>query len=132
LARRGAEFNFPAASIAKLADVRSQALEAVKIARKHGIKVGFGTDLLGPLWEEQSREFTLRSAGETPMEIILSATRINAEVLNQTGRLGEISVQAYADLLVLDKNPAENISILVDSGNIAMIMMGGRVYKNLL
>jgi len=132
LTRRGAEFKFPAGSISKLGSVRVRALEAVKIARKHGIKVGFGTDLLGPLWEEQSREFLLRSAIEKPMEIIVSATRINAEVLNQTGILGEISPGAYADILVLEKNPVEDISVLVDPDNIKMIMMAGKVYKNIL
>lgn len=132
LARRGAEFKFPEGSISKLADVRVQALDAVKIARKHGVKVGFGTDLLGPLWEEQSREFSLRAAIEKPMETIVSATRINAEVLNQTGRLGEISPQAYADILILDKNPAKDISVLVDPDNIKMIMMAGKVYKSIL
>jgi len=132
LARRGAEFKFPAASLNKLADVRVKALTAVKIARRHGIKIGFGTDLLGPLWDEQSHEFSLRSAVDKPMETILSATKINAEVLNQTGKLGEISVEAYADILVLDKNPAEDISVLVDPNNISMIMMAGKVYKNSL
>jgi len=132
LARRGAEFKFPEASLNKLADVRVQALTAVKIARRQGVKVGFGTDLLGPLWEEQSREFLLRAAIEKPMEIIVSATRINAEVLNQTGILGEISPQAYADILVLEKNPVEDISVLVDPDNIKMIMMAGKVYKNIL
>jgi imidazolonepropionase-like amidohydrolase len=132
LTRRGAEFKFPAGSIGKLGSVRVQALEAVKIARKQGVKIGFGTDLLGPLWEEQSREFLLRSTIEKPMDIIISATRINAEVLNQAGKLGEISPQAFADLIILDKNPVEDISTLIYRTSIKMIMMAGRVYKNTL
>jgi len=132
LTRRGAEFQFPAASLSKLTGVRVQALAAVKTARKHGVKIGFGTDLLGPLWEEQSREFLLRATIETPMETIISATRVNAEVLNQSGRLGEISEDAAADILVLDRNPAEEIAALVDPGHIRLIMMAGKVYKNTL
>ncbi len=132
LSRRGAEFKFPAESLAKLASVRGQALEAIKIARKNGVKVGFGTDLLGPLWEEQSNEFSLRSAVERPIDTILSATKINAEVLNRTGKLGEISADACADILILDKNPLEDISSLVDSSSIRMVMKTGKVYKNTL
>ena len=132
LARRGAEYQFPEVSISKIASVRVQALEAVKIARKHGVKIGFGTDLLGPLWEEQSNEFTLRSRVERPIDTILSATKINAEVLNQSGNLGEISEQASADILILAKDPVEDISAITDSRNIRMVMKAGTIYKNTL
>ncbi|MCX6697030.1 MAG: amidohydrolase family protein [Methanoregula sp.] len=132
LARKGAEYNFPEESINKLGSVRVKALEAVKIARKHGVKIGFGTDLLGPLWEEQSNEFTLRSSVEKPIDTIISATKINAEVLNQSGNLGEISEQACADILILGKNPVEDISAITDHNNIKMVMKAGTIYKNTL
>jgi imidazolonepropionase-like amidohydrolase len=132
LARRGSEYQFPEVSINKIASVRVQALEAVKIARKHGVKIGFGTDLLGPLWEEQSNEFTLRSHVEKPIDTILSATKINAEILNESGNLGEISEQASADILVLGKNPVEDISAIADSRNIQMVMKAGTIFKNTL
>jgi imidazolonepropionase-like amidohydrolase len=132
LARRGAEFDFPAVSLAKIGAVRERALEAVKTARRHGVKVGFGSDLLGPLWEEQSNEFSLRSAVENPMDTIISATRVNAEVLGLTGKLGEISPGACADIIILDKNPAADISALTDSRRIKMIMKAGKIYKNTL
>ncbi|WP_321507287.1 amidohydrolase family protein [uncultured Methanoregula sp.] len=132
LARRGAEYQFPEVSINKIASVRVQALEAVKIARRHGVKIGFGTDLLGPLWEEQSNEFALRSRVEKPIDTIISATKINAEVLNQSGNLGEISEKASADILILAKNPAEDISAITDRSNIRLIMKAGTIYKNTL
>jgi len=132
LARRGAEYRFPIESINKLGSVRVQALEAIRIARKHGVKIGFGTDLLGPLWEEQTNEFLLRSRVEKPIDTILSATKINAEVLNQSGNLGEISEQASADILVFGKNPVEDISAITDSRNIQVIMKAGTVCKNTL
>ncbi|MGV8125395.1 MAG: amidohydrolase family protein [Candidatus Xenobiia bacterium LiM19] len=132
LARRGAGYGFPAASIEKLGSVWVQALEAIRIVRRHGVKVGFGTDLLGPLWEEQSNEFRLRAGVEKPMEIIISATRINAEVLNQSGSLGEITEGATADLLILDKNPAEDILALTDHGRIKLIMKDGKIIRNTL
>ncbi|GAB6284032.1 MAG: amidohydrolase family protein [Methanoregula sp.] len=132
LARRGAEYNFPDVSITKLGSVRVQALEAVKIARKHGVKIGFGTDLLGPLWEEQTNEFLLRSRVEKPIDTILSATKINAEVLNQSGNLGEISEQACADICVFDKDPVSDITAITDSTHIRMIMKAGTVCKNTL
>jgi len=132
LARRGADYQFPEESIKKLGSVRVQALEAVKIARRHGIKIGFGTDLLGPLWEEQINEFTLRSTIEKPIDTIISATKINAEVLNQSGNLGEISEQAFADILILGKDPLKEITAITDNRNIQVIMKAGTIYKNTL
>lgn len=132
LARRGAEYGFPSVSIGKLGSVRVQALEAVRIARKHGVKIGFGTDLLGPLWEEQSNEFALRAGVEKPIDAILSATKINAEVLNQSGILGEISEQACADLLVLGRDPVEDITAITDSSTIRLVMKAGTIYKDTL
>jgi len=132
LARRGAEYRFPIESINKLGSVRVQALEAIRIARKHGVKIGFGTDLLGPLWEEQTNEFLLRSRVEKPIDTILSATKINAEVLNQSGNLGEISEQASADILVFGKNPVDDISAITDCKNIQLIMKAGTICKNIL
>jgi len=132
LARRGADYQFPEVSLNKLGSVRVQALDAVKIARKHGVKIGFGTDLLGPLWEEQINEFKVRSSIEKPIDTIISATKINAEVLNQSGNLGEISEQACADILILQKDPLKDISAITDSSNIQMIMKAGTIYKNTL
>jgi imidazolonepropionase-like amidohydrolase len=132
LARRGAQYQFPEVSLNKIASVRVQALEAVRIARKHGVKIGFGTDLLGPLWEEQSTEFILRSQIEKPIDTIISATKINAEVLNQSGTLGEITVQACADIIILAKNPVEDISAITDHTNIQLVMKAGAIYKNTL
>lgn len=66
------------------------------------------------------------------MEIIISATRINAEVLNQSGTLGEITEGAVADLLVLDGNPADDISVLTVRNRIKLIVKDGRIVKNTL
>nr|WP_321349411.1 amidohydrolase family protein [uncultured Methanoregula sp.] len=132
LARRGAAYGFPEVSLGKLGSVRVQALEAVRIARKHGVKIGFGTDLLGPLWEEQSNEFVLRSEVEQPIDTIISATKINAEVLNQSRNLGEISANAVADLLILAKDPSKDITVLTDRSNLLLIMKAGSICKNTL
>ncbi len=132
LSRRGAAFGFPAESIAKLAFVREQALDAIVTARKHQVRVGFGTDLLGTLWEEQSGEFLIRSSIERPIDTIRSATLINAELINAKGRLGELSPHAWADLLIVAGNPVDDIALLVDPNNIKLIMKAGKVYKNTL
>ncbi len=131
----GAEEGFPQESLKKLKDVVENALVAVKIAREEGVKIGFGTDLLGPrAGKMQSQEFVLRAKGsETPHQIISSATYINAEILQQEGKLGVIKEGAFADLIVVDGNPLEDISLLSGQGeHIPLVMKAGVVYKNLL
>lgn len=132
LANLGPKLGFPAESLNKISGVRSSGLEAIKIARSNGVKIGFGTDLLGiegQTWE--SKEFTIRSAVESPFETIKSATEVNAQILNQHGKLGVIAEGAFADLIVVDGNPLEQINLLAHQGeNLSLIMKDGVIYKN--
>ena len=66
-------------------------------------------------------------------EIIRSATLVNAEIVRQEGKLGELIPGAHADLLVVDGDPYRDISVFLGDGrNIPAIMLGGRFVKNAL
>ena len=66
-------------------------------------------------------------------EIIRSATLVNAEILRQEGRLGELVPGAHADLLVVDGDPYADISILAKpEASLQAIMVGGRFVANKL
>ncbi|PHQ80334.1 MAG: peptidase M38 [Coxiella sp. (in: Bacteria)] len=135
IASIGAEEGFPADSIAKVGEVLEVAVQAIEIAREAGVKVGFGTDLLGPRAHElQGDEFTIRGAGaETAHQIISSATAVNAEILQQEGTLGILQEKAFADLIVVDGNPLEDLSLLAGQGeHLVLIMKAGKIYKNTL
>jgi imidazolonepropionase-like amidohydrolase len=121
------------AMLAKLGLVREAGLNSIRICREAGVKLGFGTDLLGDSFDHQSGEFLIRSQVESPAQILHSATRVNAEILGQSDKLGVIATGAIADLLVLDRNPLEDLSALQDQGkHIAAIVKGGHIIKNLL
>ena len=95
--------------------------------------VAYGTDLLGPLQEEQSREFVLRAQVLSSMEIIRSATSVGARVLRREGKLGCLRADALADLLVVDGNPLKDISVLQSpEKSLLAIMKRGRFYRNRL
>lgn len=133
LEEEGRKHGWSAAMLDKLAVVKEAGLASVSICKKAGVKLGLGTDLLGDSFDHQSREFLIRSEIETPREILHSATRINAEILNRTGRLGEISAGALADILLLERNPFDDLGVLQDQGaHIPLIMKNGRIYKNTL
>lgn len=131
LAMKGAELGLSAASQEKLKIVLSAGLESLAVAKRAGVRLGFGSDLLGALQWEQSREFRVRSEVQSPFEVIVSATETNAELLNQAGRLGVIAPGALADLIVVDGDPLRDIGLLEAQGrHLAMIMKGGWLYKN--
>lgn len=123
----------PQVSIDKIKDVREAGLQAVEHAKAAGVPMGFGTDLLGETHHYQSLEFSIRAQVLSPFEIIRSATLINAELLNSTGELGVIAPGAYADLLVVDGNPLDDLNLLQEQGkHLQIIMKGGKIHKQTL
>jgi imidazolonepropionase-like amidohydrolase len=106
-------------------------LEVAKANLKHvqdaGIRVAFGTDT-GPagrfqgFFEHLELEMMVQS-GLTPMQAIVSATGNAAACWDKQGVIGTIAKGAQADLLVLAKNPLENIT---NTRTIDAIYIGGR------
>ena len=129
----GRALRFPETSLRKVNDVLDAGLASLEIAKRAGVPIGFGTDLLGETHEHQSREFAIRAKALTPAEILRSATRVNAEILGRAGELGVIAPGALADLLVVDGNPLEDVSVLEGQGErLRPILKAGRFYKNQL
>jgi imidazolonepropionase-like amidohydrolase len=132
LHRHGREFGFPEASMAKLGDVRAAGLGSLEILQRAGVKIGFGTDLLGPMHRYQSREFVIRAEAISPFDIMRSATTVNAELLNRSGELGVIAPGASADLISVDGDPLADISLLDGQGeHLTHIMKDGVFYKRM-
>jgi len=130
LHRFGGEFGFPEASMAKLGEVREAGLRSLEILQKAGVKIGYGTDLLGPMHRHQSREFVIRAEAMRPFDIIRSATTVNAELVNRAGELGVVAPGARADLIAVDGDPLADISLLDGQGeHLSHIMKDGVFYK---
>ncbi len=133
LHREGKQWGLPQVSIDKIKDVREAGLNAINHAKAAGVPMGFGTDLLGETHHYQSLEFSIRAQVLSPFEVIRSATIVNAELLNSTGELGVIAPGAYADLLVVDGNPLDDLNLLQEQGkHMQLIMKGGKIYKQTL
>jgi len=64
-------------------------------------------------------------AGRSPMEVIISATKINAEALGIDDRLGTLEVGKLADMIVVNGDPLKDIRVLCDKTNIVKIYKGG-------
>ncbi len=133
LSKHGPALGFPKVSLDKLDSVRGAGLEALELLRAAGVKMGFGTDLLGSMHEHQLSEFAIRAQVLPAVDILRQATSINAELLNRSGELGVVAPGALADLIVVDGDPIANIGLLSGQGEaVLLVMKGGAVYKDLL
>lgn len=101
----------------------------LKKCRAKGVKICFGTDAGTPFnfHGKQTREFELMvDAGFTPEEVLLAATRTNAEMMKMDSQIGSIEAGKFADIVAFDESPLENIKVM---NAVSFIMKDGKVYK---
>lgn len=128
LVEQGPALGLPSASVAKAQGVFEQGLAALAILQKAGVKIGFGTDLLGDTHVRQSEEFAIRGQVQTPQQVLASATTVAAEVLGRAGSLGVVAEGAIADLLVVDGNPLESLQVLTQpQSHLRLIVKEGAI-----
>ena len=130
---RGRQFGMSADQLVKNDLVIDGGLRSLEIAKRAGVPVAYGSDLLGQLQVDQSREFLFRAEVLKPIEIIRQATLVGADVVRQTGKLGVVEPGAFADLIVVDGDPLKNLGLFQDQGaHLSAIMKGGVFHKNRL
>jgi imidazolonepropionase-like amidohydrolase len=115
---------------------------AYALAKKHGVKLAWGTDTLfdPSLAARQGKQLAKMTRWFTPAQTLRMATRDNAELLAMSGprnpyagRLGVVEEGALADLLLVDGDPLANLSLVATpETSFVVIMKDGKVYKNLL
>ena len=112
-------------------------------AKKMGVKIAFGTDMLfDPVAASKQGKMVVKLKNWfSPYEALKMVTSTNAELLTlsgprhpyQEGPLGVIEVGAYADMLLVDGNPLENLDLIGDADkNFVVIMKDGKIYKNII
>jgi len=133
LIEMGKQLGFPAVSQEKAEYAFKHAVSGMDLMRKAGVKICYGTDLLGVTYTQQCREFTLRSEVFSPVEILRQATSIPAEMMLMKGQIGCVAPGALADLIVVDGDPTKDISLLAADGRkLTTIVRGGEVIRNAL
>lgn len=120
------------ASLQKVKKVNKLRSKAIQNCFKAGVKLGLGSDLHGREYlKKQSNELVLRSYYQKNIDVLRSATSINAEILNMRNKIGTIKKEAFADLIVLKKNPINDINVFnnIDK-NLMLIIKDGEIIKN--
>ncbi|NTS33083.1 amidohydrolase family protein [Phyllobacterium sp. BT25] len=129
-------------SFDRLQQVFAGTLTAYELAKKHNIKTAWGSDMLfsPQMTARQGTMLTHLSRWYTNAEILRMATSTNAELLALSnlrnpypGKLGVVEEGAFADMLVVDGNPLDNINLMNEpEKHLAVIMKDGRIHKNTL
>jgi imidazolonepropionase-like amidohydrolase len=125
---RETPLGLPAPAIEKLSAIGDRASEAVEHCRAAGVRLGFGTDLFGPLRDRQCEEFRIRGRLQPGLEVLRSATSVNAELLGLAGEIGTVAVGAAADLIAVRGDPVADPAVLAGMAtNLMLVVRGGRV-----
>lgn len=114
-------------SLEKARDLAGKRLQTYRTAIEEGAKVVYGTDSATYPHGDNAKQFAVYvELGMSPMEAIQSATTVAAESLGWIGGTGAIAPGYYADVIAVDGDPLEEVSVLE---NVIFVMKGGEVYK---
>lgn len=124
--RLGEGFGLHPVSQEKNKQVLSAGKDAIGLAHAAGVKVGFGSDLMGVLESEQLAGVRLQVQASGVLETLRSMTGVNAEIL-QDPLLGSLRTGSYADAVILDGNPFEDDSVLWDETRPRTVIQAGQI-----
>ena len=128
---------------AKMQKAQNGAVNEFRWAKQYGAKVAWGTDMFGAreAFDNTLREFEFRARFYSNVEQLQQVTGANGKLLELSNlkhpypgaKLGVIEPGAYADLLIVDGNPLDDIMVMLDhENNFKLIMKDGKIYKNTL
>lgn len=124
--RRGSDLGLAAVSRQKNSEVLEAGRKAVELARGAGVQVGFGTDLMGPLEDEQLNGLRVQVEVDGVFLALQSATSVNADLIRRRD-LGRVQEGCVADLLIVDANVMEKPSVLWAGPEHRTVIQGGVV-----
>jgi imidazolonepropionase-like amidohydrolase len=111
--------------------VRQGQIDGFRASRAAGVRVGLGSDLIGPDQTGRSEELLIRAELETPMDALVAATRTNSEVLGISHETGTLEVGKLADLVAWRSNPVEDAKVFTEREQAAVVLKAGAVVKDI-
>ncbi|HEX7114498.1 MAG TPA: amidohydrolase family protein [Steroidobacter sp.] len=133
LRRNGEHLALPPAGREKLRGVYEQMAASIKNCVEAGVRLGLGADLMDSRFHPlQGWELSLRGEISAPLEVLRSATSVNAELLQMRDLLGCVKPGAYADLIVIAGDPTRDLTVFRDQRNLQLVMKGGEIMSERL
>jgi imidazolonepropionase-like amidohydrolase len=116
--------------VARLRSVSQSASESVVIARDAGVRIGSGSDVVGPWQGRRGEEIVIKAGLLGAHDAIISATRTNAEIFGLEKEIGTVEKGKLADLVLVDGEPLTDVSVLADPTRIVAVIKAGEVVKD--
>jgi imidazolonepropionase-like amidohydrolase len=133
ISKMGRELGLPDDMIRKINQALEKAESSLAIALSKGLKIGSGSDLLGPMQVNKGLELALQAKVMGPMGALMAATKTNAEIIKQENNLGTIEPGKLADFILVKGDPLKDMSLFQNyQENIILIMQDGKIYKNII
>src|SRR6266849_5330107 len=127
--REGKSYGITEHQLQKINRARELSVEGLTHAYRAGCKIGSGSDLLGDMQSQRAVELELKGQVMKPMEVLLSATRVNAEIFRMEDQIGSVEPGKLADLIAVKGNPLKDLRVFQNQDNLHLIMKGGQAYK---
>lgn len=114
----------------KMKKIQSSTFESFQKMHQAGVRLAMGTDLgLDPYMGENAKELEIYvKLGMTPMEAIQTATKNAAEAVRLDKELGTLAPGKLADIVVVNGDPSQDITVLQEKDNIKLVMKEGMVF----
>jgi imidazolonepropionase-like amidohydrolase len=126
--KHGKGGGIPCPVVAKAASAFDSHIASCRDAWKAGVKLAMGTDAGTPYnrhGENMQELEAMVDIGLSPMQAIVMATRSAAELLRMDHLVGTVEVGKEADLLVLDGDPLDDITMLQDRARLRRVYQAG-------
>jgi imidazolonepropionase-like amidohydrolase len=130
--REGKQYGVSDHQLSKINMARERSVDGLAHAYRAGCKIGSGSDLLGDMQALRAVELELKAQVMKPMEVLLSATRVNAEIFRMEHAIGTVEPGKYADLIAIKGDPLRDLTLFQNANNLELIMKGGAICKNTL
>jgi imidazolonepropionase-like amidohydrolase len=129
-AEHGARYGYSTEVQEKLRIGAERRREGLRHALEAGVRVGCGSDMIGDLVGIMGREIVLQAEVTGATRALLSATRVNAEILGVADRVGTIEPGKLADVIVVGGDPLVSPALLEGTAHIDALIKGGTVLRS--
>jgi imidazolonepropionase-like amidohydrolase len=124
------EWGVPQEVLPKLAGAEEAMAASLKLAVAAGVRIGSGSDILGPRQVHRGLELVIKSELLGPMAAITSATSTNAGILRRPDQIGRVAEGMLADVIAVAGDPLGEPGVLDDPDRIVLVVKGGEVVKD--
>jgi imidazolonepropionase-like amidohydrolase len=130
ISAHGAAQGIPRKMIAKIDEARAGGQRSLEVALAAGLEIASGSDVLSSMQPFKALELGLKARVLGAHGAILSATRTNAKLFGMADEIGSVEEGKLADLLVVDGQPLDDVTVLQDARNVKLVMKAGVVLKD--